>query len=115
MDGLVYPDRTPHTGLLEYQNVYRPARAVSFCQNTGELCLENYMNYVDLKDYLYLTYEVNCDGKLLEKKQLELKESILPPKKGTVQLKICVPECGKCYLEVSYHLNRKMPLLFQQV
>ena len=106
MDGLVYPDRTPHTGLLEYQNVYRPARAVSFCQNTGELCLENYMNYVDLKDYLYLTYEVNCDGKLLEKKQLELKESILPRKKGTVQLKICVPECGKCYLKVSYHLKQ---------
>ena len=106
MDGLVYPDRTPHTGLLEYQNVYRPARAVSFCQKTGELCLENYMNYVNLKDYLYLTYEVNCDGKLLEKKQLELKESILPRKKGTVQLKICVPDSGKCYLKVCYHLKR---------
>ena len=26
MDGLVYPDRRPHTGLLEYKNVYRPAR-----------------------------------------------------------------------------------------
>ena len=25
-DGLVYPDRKPHTGLLEYKNVYRPAR-----------------------------------------------------------------------------------------
>ena len=29
MDGLVYPDRTPHTGLLEYKNVHRPARVVS--------------------------------------------------------------------------------------
>ena len=27
MDGLVYPDRTPHTGLLEYKNVIRPIRA----------------------------------------------------------------------------------------
>ena len=26
--------------------------------------------------------------------------------KGTVQLKICVPDSGKCYLKVSYHLNR---------
>ena len=24
MDGLVYPDRRPHTGLLEYKNVHRP-------------------------------------------------------------------------------------------
>ncbi len=30
MDGLVYPDRTPHTGLLEYKNVHRPARVISF-------------------------------------------------------------------------------------
>ena len=37
---------------------------------------------------------------------MELKESILPRKKGTVQLKICVPECGKCYLKVSYHLKQ---------
>ena len=30
MDGLVYPDRRPHTGLLEYKNVYRPVRVVSY-------------------------------------------------------------------------------------
>ena len=102
MDGLVYPDRTPHTGLLEYQNVYRPARVVSFCQKTGELCLENYMNDVDLKDYIYLIYEVNCDGKLLEKKQFILQESVLPHKKGTILLDITVPDSGKCYLKVFY-------------
>ena len=84
MDGLVYPDRTPHTGLLEYQNVYRPARVMSFCQKTGELCLENYMNYVDLKDYIYLVYEVNCDGKLLEKKPLTLQDSVLPHQRGSI-------------------------------
>ncbi len=27
MDGLVYPDRTPHTGLKEYKNICRPVRA----------------------------------------------------------------------------------------
>ena len=106
MDGLVYPDRTPHTGLLEYQNVYRPARVVSFSQETGELCLENYMNYVDLKDYIYLVYEVNCDGKILEKKQLELKTSVLPRQKGKELLDIAVPDCGRCYLKVEYHLKQ---------
>ena len=30
MDGLVYPDRTPHTGLLEFKNVYRPVRVTGF-------------------------------------------------------------------------------------
>ena len=113
MDGLVYPDRTPHTGLLEYQNVYRPARVVSFCQKTGELCLENYMNYVDLKDYIYLVYEVNCDGKLLEKKQFILQESVLPHKKGTILLDITVPDSGKCYLKVSYHLKHGASVMAQ--
>ena len=113
MDGLVYPDRTPHTGLLEYQNVYRPARVVSFCQKTGQLCLENYMNYVDLKDYIYLVYEVNCDGKLLEKKQFILQESVLPHKKGTILLDITVPDSGKCYLKVSYHLKHGTSVMAQ--
>ena len=113
MDGLVYPDRTPHTGLLEYQNVYRPARVMSFCQKTGELCLENYMNYVDLKDYIYLVYEVNCDGKLLEKKQFILQESVLPHKKGTILLDITVPDSGKCYLKVSYHLKHGISVMAQ--
>ena len=113
MDGLVYPDRTPHTGLLEYQNVYRPARVASFCQKTGELCLENYMNYVDLKDYIYLVYEVNCDGKLLEKKQFILQESVLPRKKGTILLDITVPDSGKCYLKVSYHLKHGTSVMAQ--
>ena len=113
MDGLVYPDRTPHTGLLEYQNVYRPARVMSFCQKTGELCLENYMNYVDLKDYIYLVYEVNCDGKLLEKKQFILQESVPPHKKGTILLDITVPDSGKCYLKVSYHLKHGTSVMAQ--
>ena len=113
MDGLVYPDRTPHTGLLEYQNVYRPARVVSFCQKTGELCLENYMNYVDLKDYIDLVYEVNCDGKLLEKKPLTLQDSVWPHQRGTILLDITVPDCGKCYLKVSYHLKHRTSLMAQ--
>lgn len=106
MDGLVYPDRTPHTGLWEYQNVYRPARIVSFQQETGKLCLKNYMNNVDLKDYIYLTYEVNCDGKKLEKKQTEIEDSILPRQIGKVFINVDIPDCGKCYLKVYYHLKQ---------
>ncbi len=106
MDGLVYPDRTPHTGLLEFQNVYRPARVVSFQQETGELCLKNYMDYTDLKDYIYLTCEVNCDGRLAEKQQLELPYSILPRQTEKIMLDITVPECGKCYLKVGYRLKQ---------
>ncbi len=111
VDGLVYPDRTPHTGLLEYKNVYRPARVTSFNQETGELFIENYMNDMDLKEYLYLTYEVNCDGEILERKIEELQESIYPREKGKVQLQIEIPDKGKCYLKIFYHLKQENGIL----
>ncbi|MBP3701796.1 MAG: beta-galactosidase, partial [Lachnospiraceae bacterium] len=30
VDGLVYPDRRPHTGLMEYKNIHRPARVTAY-------------------------------------------------------------------------------------
>ena len=62
MDGLVYPDRTPHTGLLEYKNVYRPARAVSYDEVNEKLVIHNYMDFDDLKDFVDIYYEVSCDN-----------------------------------------------------
>ena len=67
MDGLVYPDRTPHTALEEYKNVYRPARVVSYNQETQEIEIKNYLDFTDLKDYLKISYEINCDGLVLKK------------------------------------------------
>ena len=107
MDGLVYPDRTPHTGLKEYKNVYRPARVIAYEQGTGKLTLHNYMNYVNLKDYLYLTYEVSKDGNVIITGRCELEESIQAQEEGTILLPVAVPESGKCYLKIWYHLKEK--------
>lgn len=111
MDGLVYPDRTPHTGLLEYKNVYRPARVVKYEQGTGELVLHNYMDFADLKDYLYLSYEVNCDGKVTEGGKKDIPESVPAHEDGSVFIPVKIPEQGKCYLKVQYHLKKATDLL----
>lgn len=66
MDGLVYPDRTPHTGLLEYKNVHRPARVVDYDSNKKELTLHNYLTFTNLSEYVDMTYEVTCDGLVVE-------------------------------------------------
>ena len=105
VDGLVYPDRTPHTGLKEYWNVYRPARVVSFEQESSSLCLKNYMNAVDLKDYLFLTYEVTCDGIMTEQGKIILQESILPRMKGQDFSSDNCSGKWKCYLKIGYHLK----------
>ena len=110
MDGLVYPDRTVHTGLLEYKNVYRPARVISYNKEIGELVLHNYMDFDDLKDYVKISYELTQDGLVISKGILP-EFSVAPHGEGKTNLKINVPENGKCYLKLIYHLKKELPLL----
>ena len=110
MDGLVYPDRTVHTGLLEYKNVYRPARVISYNKESGELVLHNYMDFDDLKDYVKISYELTQDG-LVSSKGILPEFSVAPHGEGKTNLKINVPENGKCYLKLIYHLKKELPLL----
>lgn len=110
MDGLVYPDRTVHTGLLEYKNVYRPARAISYDKESGELVLHNYMDFDNLKDYVKISYELTQDGLSIGKGKLA-EVSVVPHSEGKTNLQVNVPENGKCYLKLTYHLKKEMPLL----
>ena len=110
MDGLVYPDRTVHTGLLEYKNVYRPARVISYDKESGELVLHNYMDFDDLKDYVKISYELTQDGLVISKGILP-EFSVAPHSEGKTNLQANVPENGKCYLKLTYHLKKEMPLL----
>lgn len=106
MDGLVYPDRTPHTGLLEYKNVYRPARVQSYDRNTGVLTLKNYMDFSALEDYVNIRYEVSCDGVITESGVLS-GFSIAPHESAAVKLNITVPKKGRCYLTLHYEKKQE--------
>lgn len=110
MDGLVYPDRTPHTGLLEYKNVYRPVRVVSYEPETGRLVLHNYMDFDDISDYTDILYEVSVDGLCVQKGVLD-EVSIAPHSDGVMTLKLDIPQSGKVYLKLRYQLKKELPLL----
>ena len=110
MDGLVYPDRRPHTGLLEYKNVYRPARVVSYDEESGKLVLHNYMDFDDLKDFIDVNYEVSCDGISVEAANLDL-PSIEAHSEKELELKIKIPNKGKVFLKLIYILKKEMPLI----
>lgn len=110
VDGLVYPNRTPHTGLAEYKNVHRPARVKHYDEKTGELVIRNMMDFISLEDYLYMTYELNCDGESLYSGTIDLKTTIPPHKEGTFYVLPKVPNKGKCYLRIRYHLKKQETL-----
>ncbi|AKV55380.1 beta-galactosidase [Bifidobacterium actinocoloniiforme DSM 22766] len=67
MDGLVYPDRRPRTGLKEFKNVFRPARVVDVDQDSRTLTLHNYMDFVNLADYLTISWTLLRDGEPFER------------------------------------------------
>lgn len=63
MDGLVYPDRRPHTGLREYKNVARPVRA---SWKDGCVYLTNTMDFSNVKDTLSIRWELFAEDALLQ-------------------------------------------------
>ena len=72
VDGLVYPDRTPHTGLLEFKNVNRPIRALELDQTNKKVKLKNMLDFKNINDFLDITYKVYLDGCLLSSNKLIL-------------------------------------------
>jgi len=62
IDGLVYPDRRPHTGLLEVKNVYRPIRINQINSEKGIYEFINTYDFTDLSEKLMCRYEVTEKG-----------------------------------------------------
>ncbi len=117
MDGLVYPDRRPHTGLMEFKNVHRPARVAALrmdkAAGEAELVLHNYMDFMNLKDYLTIGYEVTCDGITVESGTIEDPALLDIPahEERAVPVSFAVPEKGKGFLKVSYYRRAESDLL----
>lgn len=64
MDGLVYPDRTPHTGLREAKQVYRPVR-VTKTDDEGVFRIENFLDFVNAADILDGRFEITELGSVV--------------------------------------------------
>jgi beta-galactosidase len=77
MDGLVYPDRRSHTGLLELKNVLRPVRVTGYDRRTGALELRNMLDFTDAEDALEIHYLWKQEENVLEEGMIS--EFHLPP------------------------------------
>ncbi|MDF2959162.1 MAG: glycoside hydrolase [Paenibacillus sp.] len=61
IDGLVDPDRKPHTGLLELKKVIAPVRIDSEDLSSGKLKITNLYDFIDLS-HIALAWRVEKDG-----------------------------------------------------
>ncbi|MGN0636988.1 MAG: glycoside hydrolase family 2 TIM barrel-domain containing protein [Huintestinicola sp.] len=64
MDALTYPDRTPHTGLLELKQVYRPVR-IEKGEKDGSFIFRSMLEFENAGDILDCRYEMTCDGGII--------------------------------------------------
>ena len=111
VDGLVSPDRVPHAGLLELKNVQRPARVVGYDQERGLVTVRNDLDFTDLDQYASLSYELHCNGDVVESGPLELPGPVPPHTAVTLACAPEVPDAGRCHLVVTSRLRRPAPLL----
>ncbi|MCQ2519044.1 MAG: DUF4981 domain-containing protein [Lachnospiraceae bacterium] len=70
MDALTYPDRTPHTGLLELKQVYRPIR-VTKGKTATEYNFKSFMCHSRVSDYADFYYEISFDGGIVKSKIMQ--------------------------------------------
>lgn len=107
MDGLLYPDRTPHTGLREAKQVYRPVR-VSKGEKPGEFLITSYLNFVDAGSLLEASYVITSDGEIAASGSFEF--SVQPRK----TVKVTIPDAsnkysGFVYIRFSFTSRKAAP------
>ena len=107
MDGLVYPNRTPHTGLLEYKNVIRPIRAEL---KNGEFIFTSCLDFTDAKDYLTATYTLTQNGEDILTGELEL-QSIHPTESKAVHIDLDYDDNMETYIRFDYYRKQDTGLV----
>ena len=99
-DGLCYPDRTPHIGLLELKEVLRPVRAVWEDETRGVLRLSNMLDFVNTETLFTAEYAVIDGERVVSRGTLPL--DIAPHGSVTVQIE-GLPEATEypCFVNLS--------------
>ena len=109
VDGLLYPDRRPHMGMLEYKQVLRPCRVTGFDAEKGKLTLRNMRFFTDLTD-LDLIWTVERNGKVIREGRIP-SLNIQPQHQRTYTLDLGDLNAldGFCYLNISFRSNVTHP------
>jgi len=105
-DGLIFPDRTPSPGLIEYKKVIEPVKVEAVDLPSGEFRFTNRYDFLTLQ-HLKLTWTVEVEGKPFASGIAEV-TSVAPGE--TVEAEIAYrspsPIPPECYLTLSFALAK---------
>jgi len=84
INGLVWPDRTPHPGLYEVKKVYQYMGFEPYDLKAGIIRIKNKYNFTNLKAFNF-DWEILCDGAVVQSGKLNI-PSVAPGKEALVQV-----------------------------
>ena len=105
-DGLVFPDRTPSPGLIEYKKVIAPVRVAAGNLKKGEVIVENHYDFIDLS-HLRCLWTVTENGLPVQSGAIAL-PAIAAGKKASVTIPYKLPAVALPQAE--YFLDMKFVL-----
>ena len=82
-NGLVFPDRIPHPGLMEVKKFYQDINFKAKQPETGQITIMNGFHYTNLKDYTF-KYEVLKNGLIIKNGTFDV--DLAPESQKQVQL-----------------------------
>ncbi len=110
MDGLVYPDRRPHTGLKEYKNVNRPARIREINLQAGQFAVRNMLDFTPLHEHIRLAYAVRQGGEEIFRGVVPDEQLDIPPH-GEREIQLSLPRLNgpfAVYFEMTQRYDRPL-------
>lgn len=109
VDGLVRPDRTPSSGLLEAKAVYQYLRAEDFDLLSGKVRVRNLHDFISASCY-EMVWKVMRDGKVFAQGKIG-SLNIAPHSARTYSLGYALPkDCAYgCTLDISFRLTEDTP------
>lgn len=106
LDGLVYPDRTPHTGLLELKKVIAPIRIEAEDLHTGKFIVTNLYDFIDLSN-IKLNWKLEKDGEVVEQGNIDSLE-IGPQVEGIICIPYTLPLESKSSYFITLSCSQKL-------
>ena len=98
VDALCYPDRTPHTGLLEYKKVIQPMKVEAVDLTKGVFDVTNLYAFRTF-DGMEANWMVEVDGHAVQQGDLQLDIAPYATQRVTIDYKL--PACGNAFLTIT--------------
>ncbi|HHW00170.1 MAG TPA: DUF4981 domain-containing protein [Clostridiaceae bacterium] len=111
IDGLNYPDRRPHTGLLELKKVLEPVRVEEIDLLRGKIKVINLYDFISI-EHLEGSWEIMADSEIVCQGVLPLLD-IGPKSEKEFELGYSLPEYVdegvEYFLNIQFRLSRTLP------